>query len=75
MAKRGTTKRELIDTGGNKMLAKWDAQGQFKEMDDVGRSLTAARRRTAETLSKPGHENQGDRPRTAPKAPKKAKKK
>jgi hypothetical protein len=39
MAKRSTGKRELIDTGRNKMFAKRDAGGQFKEMDDVGRSL------------------------------------
>jgi hypothetical protein len=31
MAKR-STKRELIDTGRNKMFAKRNAKGQFKEM-------------------------------------------
>ena len=36
MAKR-TSKRELIDTGRNKMFARRDVQGRFKEMDDVGR--------------------------------------
>jgi hypothetical protein len=39
--KRSTSKRELIDTGRNKMFAKRTAKGRFKEMDDVGRSLTA----------------------------------
>ena len=29
MAKRGTTKRELIDTGSNKMFAKREALGRF----------------------------------------------
>lgn len=31
--KRRTSKRELVDTGGNKMFAKRDAKGQFKEGD------------------------------------------
>ena len=36
MAKRSTTRRELIDTSRNKMYAKRDVQGRFKGMDDVG---------------------------------------
>jgi hypothetical protein len=67
MAKRSTTKRELIDTGNNKMFAKRDVQGRFKEMDDAGRSLASDRRRAASTVSKPGHGDQGDRPRAATK--------
>ena len=63
MAKRSTTRRELIDTGRNKMFAKRDVQGQFKEMDDVGRSLGADSRRAAKTAAKPGHGDQGDRAR------------
>ena len=42
-----TSKRELVDTGGNKMFAKRDAKGQFKEIDDVERALAADRRRAA----------------------------
>jgi hypothetical protein len=61
MAKRSTSKRELIDTGGNKMFAKRDVQGRFKEMDDVGRSLSADRRTAAKTTARPGHGDQGDR--------------
>ena len=67
MAKRSSSKRELIDTGKNKMFAKRDSSGQFKEMDDVGRSLTADRRRSAKTTVKSGHGDQGDRPRAAVK--------
>jgi hypothetical protein len=67
MAKRSSTKRELIDTGRNKMFSKWNSSGQFKEMDDVGRSLSADRRREAETTVKAGHGDQGDRPRAAVK--------
>jgi len=67
MAKRSTTKRELIDSGRNKVFAKRDAKGQFKEIDDVGRSLTADRRQTAKKTVKPGHGDQGDRRRAAVK--------
>jgi hypothetical protein len=65
MAKRSTTKRELIDTGTNKMYAKRDVKGHFTAMDDVGRSLSADRRRTAKTNVKSGHGDQGDRKRGA----------
>ena len=67
MAKRSTSKRELIDTGDNKMFGKRDVKGRFKEMDDVGRSLTTDRRSTAKTTVKSGHGDQGDRPRAAVK--------
>lgn len=63
MAKRSTSKRELIDTGRNKMFAKRDVQGRFREMDDVSRSLAADRRRAAKAVAKPGHGDQGDRAR------------
>lgn len=61
--KRSTSKRELIDTGKNKMYAKRTAKGRFKEMDDVGRSLSADRRRTARKSTKAGYGDQGDRRR------------
>lgn len=67
MAKRSTTKRELVDTGRNKGFAKRTAKGRFKEIDDVGRSLTTDRRRTAKTAVKSGYGDQGDRPRAAVK--------
>lgn len=63
MAKASTSKRELIDTGRNKMYARRDEKGQFKEMDDVGRSLAADRRRAAKTESKAGQGDRGDRKR------------
>jgi hypothetical protein len=53
-------KRELIDTGRNKMYAKRGAKGRFKEMDDVGRSLSADRRKKAKTKAKSGYGDQGD---------------
>ena len=63
MPKRDTSKRELIDTGRNKMYGKRDAQGRFREMDDVGRSLNADRRQSAKTPVKSGHGDRGDRSR------------
>jgi hypothetical protein len=60
--KRSTGTRELIDTGRNKMFAKRNADGTFKEMDDVSRSLSADRRRTARRTVASGHGDQGDRP-------------
>ena len=64
MAKRSSSKREVIDTGRNRMFGKRDARGQFKEMDDVGRSLSSDRRRKAKTHAKSGHGDQGDRRRS-----------
>jgi len=61
VAKRASNKRELVDTGTAKMFGKRGAQGRFKEMDVVGRSLTSDRRRQAKTASKPGYGDQGDR--------------
>ena len=54
-------KRELIDTGTDKRYVRRDESGQFKESDDVGRSLSADRRRKAKTVSKPGQGDRGDR--------------
>jgi hypothetical protein len=51
----------------NKMFAKRDAAGRFREMDDVGRSLAADRRTAAKTASKRGHGDQGDRSATKKK--------
>ncbi len=40
-------KRELIETGTDKRFVRRDGGGRFEESDDVGRSLTADRRRKA----------------------------
>lgn len=53
---RTASKRELIDTGKNKMFAKRTAKGRFKEMDDVSRSLSADRRRNGKKTTKSGSE-------------------
>jgi hypothetical protein len=55
-------KRELIEpTPGDKRYVRRDAEGQFKEVDDVGRSLSADRKRKAKTVAKPGQGDRGDR--------------
>jgi len=52
------SKRELIDTGTDKRYVRRDEKGQFKESDDVGRSLAADRRAKAKTTMK---SRRGDR--------------
>jgi hypothetical protein len=66
-AKRSSSKRELIDTGRNKMFGKRRVDGTFKEMDDVGRSLRADRRTTAKTSAKSGFGDKSDRKRSTKK--------
>ena len=70
-ARRPTTKRELVDTGADKRYAKRTSGGTWSEMDDVSRSLGTDRKRAAKTAVKPGHGDQGDRPRVVKKAAKK----
>ncbi len=60
-AKRSGAKRELIDTGTDKRYVRRNTQGQFKEVDDVGRSLAADRRKKAKTKVKSGQGDRGDR--------------
>ena len=61
MAKRTAAKRELINTGTDKRYVRRNSSGQFKESDDVGRSLAQDRKRRARTKAKPGHGDKGDR--------------
>ena len=55
------TKRELIDTGTDKRYVRRDEKGRFKQSVDVGRSLSADRKRDAKTEAKPGEGDRGDR--------------
>jgi hypothetical protein len=58
------SKRELIEPHkGDKRYVRRDAKGQFKEVDDVGRSLAADRRTKAKTTVKSGQGDKGDRKR------------
>ena len=55
------SKRELIDTGTDKRYVRRDEQGQFKESDDVGRSLSQDRKREAKSEAPRGQGDKGDR--------------
>ena len=67
MAKKASTKkkraakRELIDTGTDKRFVRRGSGGKFKESDDVGKSLTADRRKKAQTKVGSGQGDKGDR--------------
>lgn len=60
---RSSGKRELINTGSDKRFVRRGAAGQFKESDDVGKSLASDRRTKAKTASKSGQGDRGDRKR------------
>jgi hypothetical protein len=59
--RKRAAKRELIDTGTDKRYVRRSPAGTFKESDDVGRSLTADRRKKATTKVKSGQGDKGDR--------------
>jgi hypothetical protein len=55
-------KRELIEPHpGDKRYVRRDDKGQFKESDNVSRSLSQDVRKKASTASKPGQGDRGDR--------------
>ena len=58
-----SSKRELVNTGTDKRYVRRSSKGQFKESDDVGRSNATDRRKHANTQSKPGQGDRGDRKR------------
>jgi hypothetical protein len=60
-------RRERIDPGrGGKRYVRRDKQGQFKEVEAVGRSNAQDRKRRAKTASTPGYGDKGDRtPKTS----------
>ena len=58
------SKRELIEPNrGDKRYVRRDEDGQFKESDDVGRSLSQDVRKKAENESEPGQGDRGDQKR------------
>jgi hypothetical protein len=59
--KRGSGKRELINTGTSKRYVRRGGGGQFKESDEVSRSLPADRRKSAKAKAKRGQGDRGDR--------------
>ena len=55
-------KRELIEPHkGDKRYVRRNPQGEFKESDDVGRSLSMDRRRKSKKKAKAGYGDRGDR--------------
>ena len=60
---RSSSKRELINTGTDKRFVRRDSQGQFKESDDVGRSLRRDRAQKAKNEAPEGQGDRGDRKR------------
>jgi bifunctional non-homologous end joining protein LigD len=52
--RKTAAKRELINTGSGKRFVRRGATGKFKESDDVGKSLSADRRKKAKTKVKSG---------------------
>jgi hypothetical protein len=58
--KKKNSGRELIDTGNDKRFVRRDEKGQFKESDDVGRSLSQDVKRDAKTKVKKGQGDRGD---------------
>lgn len=61
MAKRKAAKRELVNTGRDKRYMRRNSKGQFKESDDVGRSLAQDRPKRARSKAKKGQGDRGDR--------------
>ena len=60
--RKAAAKRELIDTGTNKLFVRRNERGtSFKEVVDVGRSLAADRRQKSKRIAKPGQGDKGDR--------------
>jgi hypothetical protein len=62
--RKKAAKRELIDTGRDKRYVRRDAEGQFQESDDVGRSLSQDRKRKAKRVAKKGQGDKGDQKRS-----------
>lgn len=61
--KKGSSKRETIDTGTDKRYVRRDDKGQFEESDDMGRSLAKDVRQKAKTKVPPGQGDRGDQKR------------
>ncbi len=64
VARKSAAKRELIDTGRNKLFVRRNQRGtSFAEVVDVSKSLAADRRQKAKKVAKPGQGDKGDRRR------------
>jgi hypothetical protein len=60
--RKSASKRELIDTGTNKLFLRRNARGtSFKKVVDAARSITADKRRKAKRKVPSGQGDRGDR--------------
>jgi len=60
--RKRASRRELIDTGTNKLFVRRNARGtSFAQVVDVGRSLAADRRQHSKGVAKLGQGDRGDR--------------
>lgn len=60
-AKRGTGKRDTVKAKNATFYARREAGGEFREMDEKGKSLAADRRQRAKTIAVSGMGDRGDR--------------
>jgi hypothetical protein len=58
--RKKASKRTLISPRGDKRYIRRDTKGRINESDDVGRSLSQDRRRTAKKKAKRGQGDKGD---------------
>jgi len=61
---KSSGKRTLIEPkSGDKRYVRRNAQGQFSESDDVGKSLSQDVKKSAKTKVMPGYGDKGDQPK------------
>jgi hypothetical protein len=51
--RRTAAKRKLVDRGADKRYVRGNTKGEFKESDDVGKSLSQPHKRKAKAKAKP----------------------
>jgi len=59
-AKKKAAKRTLVAPRGDKRYVRRNQQGEFKESDDVSRSLSSDRRKRAKKKASSGQGDRGD---------------
>ena len=65
--KQAKSHRELIDTDSDKRFVRRDEKGQFDDVSEVHRSLSADRRQHAKTTVEAGQGDRGDQKRRSKK--------